>query len=102
VEVVEARGEDRRGGTPWCWVPWIASRGSCGGVQGVRTARTRPAARNLPWRSSPPATTPWRNLGEAEARGSTAWLGELPGVEVKLLQGSARSGVRWSDGSTAT
>jgi hypothetical protein len=65
-------------------------------------ARTLPAAMNLPWRSSPPAVTPWRNLGEAEARGSIAWLWELPGAEAKLLQGSAESGVRWSDGSTAT
>jgi hypothetical protein len=67
-------------------------KGACGGVQGVRMATTPPAARNLPW----------RNIGEAEARGSIVWLGELPGPEAKLLQGSAGSGVRWSDGSTVT
>jgi hypothetical protein len=26
AEVVKARGEDRRRGTPGCWAPWIASR----------------------------------------------------------------------------
>jgi hypothetical protein len=102
AEVVEARGEDRRRGTPGCWAPWIASRGACGGVQGVRTARTPPAGRELPWRSSSPGAAPSRNLGETEARGSIAGLGELTGAEAKLMQGSAGSGVQRSDGSTVT
>jgi hypothetical protein len=85
VEVVEARGEGQRRGTPGCWAPWIASGGACGGVQGVRTAKTPPAARKLPWRSSSTAAAPWQNFGDAEARGSIARLGELPGAEVKLL-----------------
>jgi hypothetical protein len=34
--------------------------------------------------------------------GSIAGLGELPGAEANLLQGSAGSGVQRSDGSTAT
>jgi hypothetical protein len=101
AEVVKSRGEDRRKGTPGCWAPWIASRGACGGVQGVRTARTLPAVRKLPWRSSSPAAASWRNPGEAEARGSIAGLGELLGAKAKLLQGSAGSGVQRSDGSTA-
>jgi hypothetical protein len=102
AEVVEARGEGRRRGTPGCWAPWIASGGACAGVQGVRTAKTPPAVRKLPWRSSSPTAAPWRNFGDAEARSSIAGLGELPGAEAKLLQGSAGSGVQRSDSSTAT
>jgi hypothetical protein len=90
---VGLRGEGRRRGTPGCWTPRIASGGACGGVWGVRSAKTPPAARKLPWRSSSPAAAPWRNFGDAEARGSIARLGELPGAEAQVLQGSAGLGV---------
>jgi hypothetical protein len=90
---VGLRGEGRRRGAPRCWAPWIASGGSCGGVQGVRSAKTPPVARKLPWRSSSLAAAPWRKFGDAEARGSIAGLEELPGVEAQLLQGSAGLGV---------
>jgi hypothetical protein len=46
AEVVEARGEDQRRGTPGCWAPWIASRGACGGATGVKTTRGTSMASN--------------------------------------------------------
>jgi hypothetical protein len=46
AEVVEARGEDQRRGTPGCWAPWIASRGAYGGATGVKTTRGASTANN--------------------------------------------------------
>jgi hypothetical protein len=57
--------EDQRRGTPGCWAPWIASRVACGGVQGVRTARTPPAARELPWWSSSLTAESWLDSDDA-------------------------------------
>jgi hypothetical protein len=110
VHVDDGRAEEvwrrsRKGCSRGARGPLVARIGlgsPCGGDQGVKAARDLPAARKLRRRYSSPAAAPSRILDDAEARGTNAGLGKLPGDAAERTQGLSGSGLQRNDGSTVT
>jgi hypothetical protein len=73
----------------------------CGGDQGVKVAQDRPAVRKLRRRHSSPVAVPSQIPDDAEARGTIAGLGKLPGDAAEQTHGLTGSVARLSGGSTA-
>jgi hypothetical protein len=79
----------------------IGLRSPCGGNQGVKAARDRPATRKFRRQHSLPVVAPSRIPDNAEARGTIAGLGELLDGEGKRAWGLWRSGAWQSSSTTA-
>jgi hypothetical protein len=80
----------------------LQQRGSGSLGRAHRSGKSLPAARKLRWRYSSPAVAPSQIPDDAEARGTNAGLGKLPGDAAERTQGLSGSGLQRNDGSTVT
>jgi hypothetical protein len=94
-----SRADDSRGARG-SLVARIGRGSPCGGNQGVRAARDRPATRELGRPAQLTGGGSSRNPDDAEARGEIAGLGKLPGDKAELLRWLWWSRARQNGGST--